>query len=120
MATIRKIYNLCRDGKKVMQGTDMECLDYIHKNHSYSFTHAITHEGYSLSEQVKITADNTVTGHNRTIRFTGLPQAHQDDPTSIDVTINYTTEPNDGMIIHKAIALDHVIIPNIIRLFNQQ
>ncbi len=47
-----KIYILFRDGKEIMSGNEFEVLKYIHRNHSYSFDHAIKYEGYSMKEKV--------------------------------------------------------------------
>lgn len=44
-------FNLTRDGQIVLAGVEMsDALAYIHKNHSYSVSHAIKHEGYDLAE----------------------------------------------------------------------
>ena len=39
---------LKRDGKEVFKGTELECVQYVHKSHGFSFDHAVKHEGYSL------------------------------------------------------------------------
>ena len=39
---------LKRDGETVFEGTEMECVLYIHRTHCYSFGYALTCEGYSL------------------------------------------------------------------------
>jgi hypothetical protein len=45
---------LKRDGKEVLKGDYFKLLAYIHKNHSYSFSHATKHEGYvvEINEEV--------------------------------------------------------------------
>ena len=46
------MFNLLRDGKVVLENcTDLEATAYIHRTHSYSFSHAVQHEGYSLVER---------------------------------------------------------------------
>jgi hypothetical protein len=42
---------LKRDGKEVVRGTELECMQYIHQNHCYSVDHAIKYEGYTLEEE---------------------------------------------------------------------
>jgi hypothetical protein len=44
-------YILKRDEKEIMRGTEIECWDYIHNNHSYSVSWAIKWEGYSIEEE---------------------------------------------------------------------
>jgi hypothetical protein len=39
---------LHHDGVEVVRGTEDECVRYIHRNHSYSFDHAIKYEGFTL------------------------------------------------------------------------
>jgi len=39
---------LKRDGKEILKGDYFKLLAYIHKNHSYSFSHATEHEGYTV------------------------------------------------------------------------
>ena len=39
---------LTRDGKRVMEGSYTECVQYLHRTHPYSASHALTHEGYKL------------------------------------------------------------------------
>lgn len=41
---------LKRDGVEVTRGTWSELVEWIHRNHCYSFDHAIKHEGYSVEE----------------------------------------------------------------------
>jgi hypothetical protein len=41
---------LKRDGVEVTRGTDIECIRYIHTCHSYSLSHALRYEGYSMEE----------------------------------------------------------------------
>lgn len=45
-----KPYILLRDGKEVMRGYEDDCMKFIHKNHSYSFDHALKYEGYSIKK----------------------------------------------------------------------
>ena len=39
---------LRRDGVVVCRGTELELWSYIHRNHSYSVSHALQYEGYSI------------------------------------------------------------------------
>jgi hypothetical protein len=39
-------YDLFRDGKFIMSGTEQECWGYLHRNISTSVDHALRHEGY--------------------------------------------------------------------------
>lgn len=41
-------YFLYRDNKLMFFGTELECVEYIHRHHCYSIDHALKHEGYSL------------------------------------------------------------------------
>jgi hypothetical protein len=41
-------HTLFRDGKEVLKGSMIECIDYIHNTHCYSFDHACKYEGYSI------------------------------------------------------------------------
>ena len=41
-------FDLYRDGSLVMTGTENEMMEYIHRNHSFSFWWATTYEGYSF------------------------------------------------------------------------
>jgi hypothetical protein len=43
-------HHLLRDGEIVFSGTWIELLEYIHANHSFSFSWACEHEGYSVEE----------------------------------------------------------------------
>ncbi len=43
-------YDLMRDGKLVYHGTWIQCCEFIHNLHPYSFAHALKFEGYSLQE----------------------------------------------------------------------
>ncbi len=47
---------LKRDGKVVMEGTEGEAMSYIHRNHCFSYSHALAHEGFSYdtAEEVHI------------------------------------------------------------------
>ena len=66
-------------------------------------------------------ADNSfaITGHNRIIKITGIPTEHPGDLTELTIQINYRIEPNDGSsTIYKAIALDHHVIPAIVKALN--
>jgi hypothetical protein len=47
---MEKMQVLKRDGREVKRGTYIEVLDYIHRNHSYSFDHAVRFEGYSVED----------------------------------------------------------------------
>jgi hypothetical protein len=40
---------LRRDGKEVMRGTEHELVKYIHNHHSYSVSHALKYEGYTMT-----------------------------------------------------------------------
>lgn len=44
------MYVLYRDGKEVCRGTEDDCVRYVHRNHCYSFSHALRYEGYSLKK----------------------------------------------------------------------
>lgn len=42
---------LYKDGKEVARGeSDFDLIKYIHKNHSYSLSHALKHEGYEIKD----------------------------------------------------------------------
>lgn len=43
-------YCVKRDGKKLFEGTENECWEYIQKNTSYSFDHATKYEGWSVEQ----------------------------------------------------------------------
>lgn len=59
-------------------------------------------------------ADNTSTGHNRTIRLTEIPGL----PSELTITVNYVQVANDGDAVKKAVCLDGVVIPEIVRALN--
>jgi hypothetical protein len=42
-------YNLRRDGRTILTGTEIECWGYIHWNHAYSIEHALKYEGYTIT-----------------------------------------------------------------------
>lgn len=42
------LFELRRDGRYIMIGTEYECMNYIHRNHSYSMDHALRYEGYTI------------------------------------------------------------------------
>lgn len=50
----KKTYILYHDGKEIMTGSEFEILKYIHRHHSYSLSHALKYEGYSIEETTKI------------------------------------------------------------------
>jgi hypothetical protein len=62
-------------------------------------------------------ATNEGTGHNRTIRLTGLPGTNG-TLTELTITVNYTNTPNDGSTLDKAVTLDSVVIPELLRAIN--
>jgi len=42
-------YRLLRDGKVILTNVDyFECLQYVHRNHCYSFDHALKYEGFKI------------------------------------------------------------------------
>lgn len=43
-----KEFTLTRGGQEVFRGTEVECHKYILRRHSYSFAHALRHEGYRM------------------------------------------------------------------------
>jgi hypothetical protein len=63
-------------------------------------------------------ATNEGTGHTRTIKLTGIPDIGKGLLTELTITVNYTQEPNDGRVLDKAVTLDSVVIPEIIRAIN--
>ena len=65
-------------------------------------------------------AENSTTEHNRTIRVTGIPAKHPLDRTELLITIGYVDDENDGDRIHKAVALDNHVIPEIIAALNER
>lgn len=65
-------------------------------------------------------AENETTGHNRTIRVTGIPTAHKDDVSEMNVNVMYGHGNNEGGLIHKAVALDDIIIPRIVAALNHE
>jgi hypothetical protein len=56
-------------------------------------------------------AENTTTGHNRTIKITEIPGPYLNKLT---ITVNYV----DGGCVVKARTLDSIIIPEIIKALN--
>ena len=62
-------------------------------------------------------ADNTTTEHNRTIKVSGILDA---DMPEMLITITYVRETNDANILNKAIALDNLVIPAIIKALNKE
>jgi len=47
IVTLRQ-YALYRDGKKLFTAPEGDIYRWIHSNHSYSVSHALEHEGYSM------------------------------------------------------------------------
>lgn len=65
-------------------------------------------------------ADNTITGHNRTIRITGIPDPKGEGfLPELTITVNYVQQPNEGGSVYKAVTLDGVVIPAIIEALNK-
>ena len=60
-------------------------------------------------------ADNTETGHNRTIRLTGIEGSELDE---LLITVNYVEAPCEDRRLVKAVTLDGVVIPAIIDALN--
>lgn len=60
-------------------------------------------------------ADNKNTTHNRNIRFTDLPG----ETDALTVYLNYTNDDAIGRS-RKAVCLDNVVIPAIIKAINEQ
>lgn len=60
-------------------------------------------------------AENTTTGHNRTIRFTDIPG---DELHEMLITVNYVPIPVEDGVVHKAVTLDKTVIPAIIEAVN--
>lgn len=60
--------------------------------------------------------ENKTTDHNRTLRFSGLSG---DLMPELVVTLNYQKTTNDPDILYKAITLDNVVIPAILKAVNQ-
>lgn len=53
-------FKLVRDGKTILsRATEVECIAYIHKTHSFSFAHAIEHEGYAVETTTPYIAADT-------------------------------------------------------------
>lgn len=52
--------------------------------------------------------------HNRILVASDLPG----DLKELEITIGYVKQPNDGALGQKAVCLDGVIIPEIVRAFN--
>lgn len=64
-------------------------------------------------------AENETTGHNRTLRITGIPGAEA-PLRELCITIGYVSGSNDGAVIDKAVTLDSVVIPAIIEAINRR
>lgn len=45
------MYEMFRDNQKVFEGTQYDCMKYIHTKHSFSFHWACEFEGYSIKEK---------------------------------------------------------------------
>ena len=56
--------------------------------------------------------------HARCLKVTGLPVAGLSDLAELTFTIRYVEEENDGHRLDKAITLDNVVIPAILRALN--
>lgn len=65
-------------------------------------------------------ATNEGTGHNRTIKLTGIPDPEGKGLLSeLTITVNYTYGFNDAdKVVDRAVTLDSVVIPEIIRAIN--
>ncbi len=44
-----KEYILRRDGKVILRAAQSACVAYLHRAHSYSASHALNYEGYTLT-----------------------------------------------------------------------
>lgn len=65
-------------------------------------------------------AENTTTGHNRTIRLTEIPDNGKGSLRELVITINYKLfGDNDPYTVDKAVTLDGVVIPTIIEAINK-
>jgi hypothetical protein len=64
-------------------------------------------------------AENKTTGHNRFIRVTGLPPTRYNTPKSMTIRIEYDLNDDISPLV-KAIALDHIVIPAIIKALNRK
>jgi hypothetical protein len=53
-------YLLSRDGEEVFRGSELGCFQFIHKTHSYSMSHALLYEGYSMTPVQEIVPSPTV------------------------------------------------------------
>lgn len=64
-------------------------------------------------------AENDTTGHNRTLRIHDIPDPEGKGymPTLV-ITINYAIERDDGQRVQRAVTLDNVVIPAIIKALN--
>jgi len=51
--------------------------------------------------------------HSRTLMVTGIPKKHDDDPTELEISVNYTGDSN-GL---KGVTLDGHVVPGIISAF---
>ena len=52
----RPMYVLTKDRVEVMRGTELECIQWVHKNKPYSFGHACKYEGYDVQKEVEFDA----------------------------------------------------------------
>jgi hypothetical protein len=41
------LFELYRDGELLMVGTELDCINYVHQNHAFSFHEALTHQGFT-------------------------------------------------------------------------
>jgi hypothetical protein len=69
-------------------------------------------------------ADNSfeTTGHNRIIRITGIKRKRGEqywpDLPTLTIQIGYTDDDSEGSQVEKAVVLDNVIIPAIVKALN--
>jgi hypothetical protein len=59
-------------------------------------------------------AENTTTGHTRFIRITDIPG----DMPELIISVSYHKFSNEGNAVAKAVVLDNLVIPEIIRSIN--
>lgn len=64
--------------------------------------------------------ENETTGHNRTLRLTGIEGDRRKCGVLPELTITISYVNDDGHGIYKAITLDNVVIPAIIKALNRQ
>ena len=64
-------------------------------------------------------AENETTGHNRIIKITDLPSLYAENLSELSITIHYVSKENEDGVLAKASALDHFVIPKIIKALNQ-